>query len=123
MSTNAIVPTSSAVFRETPASFHAVTSILIACTLSTAEKAGRGDEWRRFLDTNVVEVARSRTGVRLRLVDGDDVMMSAIDLARREKACCAFFAFSLELLADQIWLLIEAPADAADLLDELIAKE
>ena len=59
--------------------------------------------------------------MRVRLKDGDQVILNTIDLARREKDCCAFFEFRLELLPDQVWLEIGAPAEAAAILDALIS--
>jgi hypothetical protein len=44
----------------------------------------------------------------------------AVHLAQREKACCPFFEFRLELEADRILLRIEVPADGADALDALV---
>lgn len=97
-----------------------MTHIPIACTLSASDKSTRGDEWRRFFATNVDEVVRTDASVRVRLKDGDGVIVSTIDLARREKDCCAFFEFRLELLPDQVWLEIGAPAEAAAFLDALV---
>ncbi len=51
---------------------------------------------------------------------GDDIILSAVDLARREKACCEFFEFRLELQADVVWLKVDAPAEASTILDALI---
>jgi hypothetical protein len=96
-----------------------MTQIPITCTLSAADKTTRGDEWRRFLTTNVAEFVRSDSSVRLRLSGGDDVILTAVDLAQREKDCCAFFEFHLELLPDAIWLEVGAPDEAASLLDGL----
>jgi hypothetical protein len=96
-----------------------MTQIPIACTLSAIEKSARGDEWRRFFTTNVAEFIRTDSSVRMRLIGGDDVVLNTVDLARREKDCCAFFEFRLELLPDAIWLEVGAPAEAAALLDEL----
>jgi hypothetical protein len=56
----------------------------------------------------------------MKLNDGDDVILTAVDLARREKDCCAFFDFRLELLPDAIWLEVGAPDEAASLLDALV---
>jgi hypothetical protein len=97
-----------------------VTQIPIACTLSAADKTTRGDEWRTFFATNAEEVVRTETTVRVRLKDGADVLVSTVDLAGREKDCCAFFEFRLELLPDEVWLEIGAPAEAAAILDALI---
>jgi hypothetical protein len=100
-----------------------MTQIPIACTLSAAEQSTRGDEWRQFLVKNVAEVIRTGSSARLRLVHGNDVIASAVDLARREKACCAFFEFELELLTDEVWLRVTAPAEAATILDGLVTIE
>ena len=94
----------------------------IVCTLTAEDKLGRGAEWRRFLDSSVSEMLRSNTVARLRLIDSGDVILSAANLARREKECCAFFNFRLDLRSDGVWLEIEAPADAAVLLDDLISS-
>ena len=61
---------------------------------------------------------RTPTVARLRLVDGDEVLAAAADLARREKACCGFFSFRLEPLPEELWLEVEVPPDAAAVLDD-----
>jgi hypothetical protein len=98
-----------------------VTQIPIACTLSGPAKSIRAEEWRRFLKQNVSEVIRDEHSARLRLRDGDDVLMEAVDLARREKACCAFFEFRLKVLPDEVWLEIDAPLEATPMIDDLIS--
>ncbi len=100
-----------------------MTQIPIACTLSDADKNTRGDEWGQFRAANVVEVIRTATSARMRLKDGNEVILNAIDLARREKACCAFFEFRLELLPDEVWLEVGAPVEAAAILDALADPE
>jgi hypothetical protein len=100
-----------------------MTQIPIACTLTATEKVSRGGEWRQFLVDNVVEVVRSEASTRLHLVEGDHVTLIAVDLARREKACCAFFEFDLELLPDAIWLRVGVPPEAAAILDDLFTIE
>jgi hypothetical protein len=97
-----------------------VTQIPIACTLTASEKTARGDEWQRFLATSVSKSIRTETSVRMRLIDGDDVILKAVDLARREKDCCAFFEFHLDVLPDAVWLEMAAPIEAASLLDTLV---
>jgi hypothetical protein len=97
-----------------------VTDIPIACTLSATEKTARGDEWRQFLAANVAETIHTETSVRMRLIGGDDVLLTTVDLARREKDCCAFFEFRLELLPDAIWLDVSVPPDAMSLLDVFV---
>ncbi len=100
-----------------------MTQIPIACTLSATEKTTRSDEWRQFLATNVVEFIRTDTSVRMKLNGGDNVVLKTVDLARREKDCCAFFEFRLDLLPDSIWLEVGAPAEAAHLLDGLFDSD
>ena len=92
----------------------------IACSLSHEDAGVRVDEWRQFVNRRVVEVARSERSARLRLEDGSDALLVATDLARREKACCPFFDFRLEILPEAIWLEVEAPLEAAAILDRLV---
>jgi hypothetical protein len=68
---------------------------------------------------HVAEAVRKQHGVLLRLQDGDDAVLIATDLARQEKACCPFFEFRLVLLPEAVWLEVDAPDDAASVLDEL----
>jgi hypothetical protein len=98
-----------------------MTQIPIACTLSAADKRTRGDEWRQFLTDDVAEIVRFGTSARMRLNAGDHVILSAVDLARREKDCCAFFEFRLELLPDEVWLSVNVPDDAVAILDSLVS--
>lgn len=94
-----------------------MTRVPITCTLTADDTTTRVDEWRQLLESSVVEVMRTDTSARLVLMGGDDAILAAIDLARREKACCAFFEFRLVLLPDAVWLEVEAPPEAAAILD------
>jgi hypothetical protein len=91
----------------------------IACTLTATAAGDRIEEWRRFLAdcTSVVERTSARQ-LRVRLVDSGDALHHAVDLARREKTCCAFFEFSIDVEADASWLSVEVPADAEGVLAE-----
>jgi hypothetical protein len=42
-------------------------------------------------------------------------------LAQREKACCPFFEFSLDIGAESLCLRLRVPDDAAPVLDGLLA--
>jgi hypothetical protein len=97
-----------------------VARVPIACSLTAGEADTRVEEWRRFVTRRVVEVARSNESVRLRLEDGNDALLLATDLARREKVCCPFFDFRLVLLPEAVWLEVEAPEEAAAVLDGLV---
>lgn len=94
--------------------------IPIACSLAADHAGARIEEWRQFVSRRVVEIARSEGSVRLRLEDSDEALLLATDLARREKTCCAFFEFRLVPLPEAVWLEVEAPDEAAAILDELV---
>ncbi|MGH9099160.1 MAG: hypothetical protein ACRDV8_02895 [Acidimicrobiales bacterium] len=96
------------------------TRVPIACSLAADDTGARVQEWPHLLDTWVVEVERNGRAAHLRLEDGDDAVLFATDLARREKACCAFFELRLVILAEALWLEIEAPDYATAILDALV---
>ncbi len=94
--------------------------IPLACTLSADAATGRVEEWRGFLASSVVHVERtSDRQLRLRLDDSTTALTTAVDLAQREKACCEFFEFSLELEVTSRWLVVRVPSEASDLLTQL----
>jgi hypothetical protein len=89
----------------------------VACTLSAADAGERVEEWRRFLATSTSAVERSSDRqLRVRLADTSKALHGAVDLARREKACCEFFEFSIDVEADASWLSVAVPADAEGIL-------
>jgi len=96
-----------------------VTRIPIACSLTAPEAVDRGGEWQQFLSGHVSEVVRDGPSVRLHLAAGDKSLLTAVDLAEREKACCAFFTFTVELDGGGRWLRVTAPDEAAEILDTL----
>jgi len=100
-----------------------VTRIPIACTLDSQDATDRVEEWRTLVGDDVADAIRTADGVRFRLCDNDHAVLRAIDLCRREKSCCGFFDFRLVLLTDAVWLEIEAPNDAAPILDGLFALQ
>ena len=92
--------------------------IPIACTLTATDAIDRVDEWRTFLRDCVTRFERTDAGLRATLVEGDAVLVRAADLAAREKACCGFFTFAIEIDTDDRVLVVGAPPDAAAVLDE-----
>ena len=91
----------------------------IACSLNAEAATDRMEEWRTALRTSVTRTTRSAVGrVDLRLADGPTAAGQMVDLARREKACCGFFTFTVEIDADGATMVVEVPDDAAAVLDD-----
>jgi hypothetical protein len=94
----------------------------IACTLNAEAAADRLEEWRAALRTSVKAAMRTAPGrVELRLADGPRAAGRLVDLARREKACCDFFTFAVEIDAQGATMVVEVPDDAVALLDGFAA--
>jgi hypothetical protein len=98
-----------------------VTKVPIACTLTAVAAVDRLAEWQTFLSSMVVHIDHHRTTATLTLRDGNEAIVTAVDLAEREKACCAFFEFSLELVGSAAHLLVDVPDDAAPVLSDLLS--
>jgi len=94
-------------------------SIPVACSLSAQDAATRVEEWRRFFERSI-DAADQVGPLRLRvhLDPMPETLIAAVDLALREKSCCNFFDFSIELQLDGRWLVIAVPQDAAGVLAE-----
>lgn len=96
--------------------------IPIACTLSSDDATDRIAEWRAALDTLVAYATRTARGrVELRLIDGAAAAGELVDLARREKSCCDFFTFTVEIDARGASMIVEVPEEAAAVLDDFVA--
>jgi len=92
----------------------------IACSLTADDVVTRMAEWRTFLAESVVSARRDDRGLHLLLVQSDDVLLAAADLAAREKACCPFFSMSIQIEPAARTLTLDAPPDAAGVLDEFM---
>jgi hypothetical protein len=96
-----------------------VVEIPIACTLDPDDARSQLGEWQEMLRVVVADTERTAPGrLELRLVPDAD-MISLIDLAQREVACCPFFSFAVEIHADHLVLAVEVPDDAVEILDQL----
>jgi hypothetical protein len=96
--------------------------IPIACSLTTAQANDRVGEWRGWRAADIDAVETGTGWVRLRLIDDDAAVARTASLARREKACCPFFGFSLDLDdAGRWWLRVSAPVGAQADLDDLLS--
>lgn len=90
----------------------------IACTLTVDDAGARLDEWREALARSITSVQRTApTEVVLTLRDDRAGLDELVGLAQRELACCAFFAFRLDLAVGGVSLVVTTPADAATVLD------
>ena len=92
--------------------------VRIACSLSVADARRQLAEWRDLLAGATTESRRvSRTQLLIRLHDDFTDIGALVHLARREKACCPFFDFSLRIDADAVALAISVPEAGAPVLD------
>ena len=92
----------------------------VACTLNSEDASSRLAEWRTFLRRAVDRTDRpddERLCLRLSPAAGD--LLAAVELSRREKACCGFFDFAIEVRTDANWLVVTVPPTAVESLDGL----
>lgn len=91
--------------------------IPIACTLGAEQASDRVEEWRQFLECSTEAADRVASDrLRLRLNPRPETLVAAVDLARREKSCCSFFDFSIDLQLDGNWLVVCVPPEAEGVL-------
>lgn len=93
----------------------------IACSLSVAEQAERGEEWGRLLaDAEVV--TELSEGYGLRFPNRDAWVTRAVEVIIAERKCCPFFAFSLtfEPGGGPLWLHISGPGEVKSFIREQV---
>ena len=97
--------------------------IPIACTLGATEALTQLGEWRELLSQLATGTSRTAPG-RLEMTLHDDLtnVAALIHLAQREKACCAFFDFTLTLNAERVTLVIDVAPEASSILDDFHAN-
>jgi hypothetical protein len=88
----------------------------IACSLDAASFRERAREWRALVASSVVSVQSDDAAVRLELRDSDAALTAAVDLAQREKRCCAFFDVAIVLEGDRRTLVLAVPDGAEEVL-------
>ncbi|RSM70800.1 hypothetical protein DMH04_44125 [Kibdelosporangium aridum] len=59
-------------------------------------------EYRRLFSEVLVGRERTETGIRFRFHANPGVEAWVCDLAAREKACCAFFAFEISVVGQEV---------------------
>lgn len=90
----------------------------IACSLDAGELGARVDQWRQLLAAVATRTDRPHPGrLEIGLSDNDRGLAQLMRLARFERECCPFFGFTFLVGASSATLAIEAPPDAAALLD------
>ena len=90
----------------------------IACNLSAEGASSQLEEWRQLL-TEFPGGRLSPTHLVVRMGVGPATVAHVIGLAQREKACCPFFDFSVQVEADFVVLNVSVPEDATSILDAL----
>lgn len=88
----------------------------IACTLTANDVPARLAEWKAFARESILSCDIEPLSARLRLTPGDGALLAAVSLAQREKACCAFFEFSIALDDGDRWLCVSVPEGAGETL-------
>jgi hypothetical protein len=90
----------------------ASTPVVCDMTTATDTPEERLAEYQRLYAQALVGRSRTAAGIQLRL--SADVEEWVRDLAAREKACCAFFAFEVNVVGDEVvWDVAVADSEMA----------
>ena len=93
------------------------------CTLPTAERPLRANEFDDLFRSGVAEIVRiDDTGLELLLEPG--WRDTALDLAQRETACCSFFTFTFPATdeAGRIRMRVTVPTAHVHVLDAMTLR-
>ena len=95
--------------------------IPISCAIPPGEARSQLREWKalRRLVNRAERVSPNR--LELNLLPEADIASIAV-LAQKEKACCPFFSFTIEISDDHLALVVEVPDDAIEVLDDLASS-
>ena len=91
----------------------------IACSLTGAEAADRGDEIGELARRALLN--RERCDGHISLTFRPEAADAVRELARRESECCPFFTIEVVERGGEVRLDIAAPADAEPILDAFYA--
>ena len=77
----------------------------IVCDMTDATDtlAERLDAYRRIFGSSLIGRERTADGIRFRFRAEEDLEDAIAELAAREKACCAFFHFTITRHQDEVW--------------------
>jgi hypothetical protein len=94
----------------------------VVCDMTDAPDTAtdRLAEYERLFSTALVGRDRTGGGIRFRFRADPGIQEWVRDLAAREKACCAFFTFSVAVRGDEVWWDASVTDDdlARQILDE-----
>jgi len=96
------------------------TEIPIACTLSATDYRTRLAEIAALSREALRRV--ERRGLTLDLRYAPEAVERVRRLVEQERTCCAFLQFELQEGADEVRLLVTAPAAAADAVPDFLAE-
>jgi len=96
-----------------------VTKVPIACTLTVDAAVDRVAEWKELLSTAVDRVDHDANHATLTMLGTKD-LVAVTELAERERLCCSFFQFSIEVDETETRLHIVVPSEAEPILKELL---
>ena len=93
----------------------------IACSLDAGSLADRVDEWRALVATSVDAVEVEPKAVHLVLEPSELALVTAVELAQREKQCCPFFDVAIEIGAQRRTLSLRVPDGAEEAMATFVA--
>jgi hypothetical protein len=97
------------------------TELPIACSLSTTELPARLAEMSDLGQAALLDAERNGTRAILHFRPGAETSRRLAEIVAAEARCCAFLGMKLSDDDGGLALTIDAPADAAPVLDELVA--
>ncbi|MGI8491155.1 MAG: hypothetical protein ACR2KC_00120 [Acidimicrobiales bacterium] len=96
-------------------------TIPIACQLEASAAKAQLGEWSELFASSVGGVERvSDTELRASLYPDLRGVDALVALAQREKACCGFFDFWLDIAAEGVSLQVSVPEEAVPILDDFL---
>jgi hypothetical protein len=93
----------------------------IACSLNATEFARREAEIAELGRAALIDARQDGVHAELRFAAGDGVRARVESFVAAESSCCAFLTMRVVDEPDVVRLTIDAPADAAVVLAELVA--
>ena len=93
----------------------------LACDLGaiSASDRPRYNELRRAVAASVVGKRELADGLAIQIDTARIALPQLAEWISFERKCCPFFEFRLVLYPEAVWLEVEAPGDAAAILDGL----